>query len=193
MKQTNKKNKTRKSRKNTRKGGFFNFTKHKTEKDNIKDWYLYWKNKKYISVNKPNDDPYVYKTYDNQYRYPGYYNIGLYPIEGAPLYDDESDELHKIPGCQSSNMTGYKIYSDPSYDDNMEKCGANITGDNKAKYNEFWKCKYPKFDDTVNWVKMTKDETKPNCKNKQAQTYTGLKDDLLPDASNDDLSGLKRM
>jgi len=170
----NKKQKTKKIRKTRKRGGFFNAITRKNEKDNIKDWYLYWKNnEKY----KTNDNDFLFKSYDNQLRYPGYFNTGLFPEEKVLF---QSDDISTIPGCVSRHTSGYSTKTDVKYNDNMEKCGANLTYDNEKKYKEFWKCKYPKFDNTVNWVGMSKDASIPNCKNNRSITYNGPKNDLLP-------------
>jgi len=167
------KNKSRKKVKNkkiTRKGGIFNMKTPKLEKDNIKDWYLYWKS---------NPD---YANYNNKLRYPGYYNIGKNPvfIDNSTMY--KSSDIDHIPGCQNAID-----FDDGKYDterkNNYELCGANLSGENKKYYNKYWKCNFPKFDNTINWVEYKNDFNRIECRavNQFKPIYDGPRNELLPE------------
>jgi hypothetical protein len=162
--------KYRKQKRKTRRGGFFNIEKPKTEKDNIKDWYLYWKQ----------TNPF----YERELRYPGYYNIGLHPT----LISDRNHTIYKstdisdVPDCADGLRTINNLNADlPIIRAKFDKCGANLTGENKRYYDRFWKCKFPKFDNTVDWVNYTTHHSN-NCQSNNQSTprYYGPHADLLP-------------
>ena len=151
--------KYKKTTKKTRRGGLFNIQKSKSEKDNIKDWYLYWRQK----------DP-LYEHYDSKIRYPGYYNLGLMPEEFNRNSLFQSKDIDPIPDCKDAIKTTYNLnLHEPEQIAKFEKCGANLTGENEKYYNHFWKCKFPKFDTTIDWVNYTTHH-EDNC---QSPTYSG--------------------
>ena len=165
------KNKSRKKVKNkkiTRKGGIFNMKTPKLEKDNIKDWYLYWKS--------------TYSNYDKDLRYPGYYNLGERPIKTdykKKIIIYKSTDIDHIPGCQLAVDNDNGIDYDKK---NYELCGANLSGKNKKDYDIYWKCNFPKFDNTINWVEYNKDN-RINCQsiNQFKPIYDGPRNELLPE------------
>jgi hypothetical protein len=132
----------------TRRGGFFNFKKAKSLKKNIKDWFLYWRHK---------------HPYYPMIRYPGYYNFGLEPVNfnRTSLFHSNIDH---VTGCEDALTTTNNInFLNKIQQQKFEKCGANLTGENKKYYNLFWKCKFPKFDEDVNWVDLSTHNLN-NCK-----------------------------
>ena len=162
--------KYRKHKRKTRRGGFFNALKPKLQKDNIKDWYLYWKQ----------SNPY----YQREIRYPGYYNKGLYPIllsdGNHAIY--QSTDIGDVPDCADGLRTINNVNAeDPIIRAKFDKCGANLTGENKRYYEQFWKCKFPVYDNNIDWVKYTTTHS-PNCqsRNQSMPIYYGPHADLLP-------------
>jgi hypothetical protein len=173
FKNKSRKNKNLKNKKLTRKGGFFNYKKTKSDIDNIKDWYLY---------RKTHPEHY---TYNMNIRYPGYYNIGMKPTPGF-ISNKNSIET----ACGMKSMTSSPFYMNSSEDvknnlfnEGIELCAANRSGDNKFYYDQFWKCKYDKNDKSThynpskNWVNYTTDNSENRC-NKVYPTETFS---LLPD------------
>ena len=118
--------KIRKQRK-TRRGGLLNMRTPKSQKDNIKDWYLYWR-----------------KTfsYNDQYRYPGYFNLGISPRDMNETRDVlyQSNDIDNVPGCLIAVRSDrYENYKKP---ENIKKCGANLSGENEKYHRKYWKCNF---------------------------------------------------
>jgi hypothetical protein len=153
-----------KSKRKTMKGGLFNKIKVKSKKDNIKDWYLYWKSKGYT-------------RYDDQYRYPGYFNVGLFPIRSGRLIENDKS-IDNIPKCNSELINNdFKINHE--HYKNLDLCGANITGTNRLYYDSFWACKERPYDPNFNWVQHTIDSNDVKCHRIDIR-----KSDYAPDISN---------
>jgi hypothetical protein len=118
--------KYRKLKRKTRRGGLFNIKKTKSEEDNIKDWYLYWRKK-------------GYSEYNSTIRYPGYYNLNMEPEYGRTRQ-------------QSIQFPEFCNSSDPKL---VELCAVNITGKNKQVYDRDWTNRdggVYQYSHGINWV-----------------------------------------
>ena len=132
----------------------------------------------------------MYEHYDRTIRYPGYYNVGLIPEEftrSNNIY--QSTDIDHIPDCKNAIRTTNNLnLRNPEQIAKFKKCGANLTGENEQYYNRFWKCKFPKFDNTVDWVEYTT-HNENNCQSNPSSTYSGPRDTLLPE--DDDFNKIK--
>jgi hypothetical protein len=78
----------------------------------------------------------------------------------------------------------------------IDLCGANLSGDNKLYYDNFWKCKYNKSDVSThynpnkNWVTYTLDNSDNSCMERDdyvsllPETVNLRKSEYVPDVSN---------
>jgi hypothetical protein len=167
--------KIRKQKRKTRRGGFLNMRTPKSQKDNIKDWYLYWRKS---------------FSYNDQYRYPGYFNLGVPPKDMRETNDVlyQSSDINNVPGCLTAVRSDrYENYKKP---ENIKKCGANLSGENEKYHKKYWKCNFPKFDNTIDWVDYT-EKHPTNCQsvNQFKPVYRGDGKDLLP--KDEDFSNIK--